>query len=377
MSTEQNNGKPAVPPKRNLLNDRRIRLLLSLLGAVIAWMAVTIVVQPGTTTTIYNVPVDFTYDSAAYTSRGLSIVNAEEKTVNLKLSGDGYTIGSLSANDFVVYPDWSSVRDSGEKSLRLQVTSFFDSTMNRADVFVGFANYAELFADPIFIGALRNTFIIVVVSVPVTCAFSLWVSSAIVDLPEWATSLFRCVFYLPVVTGSVAVTVVWKWMYNNYYGIFNYLGKAVGLIDKNINWLGDEKYALGCIILILLTTSVGQPIVLYVSALGNVDQSIVEAAEVDGATDFQCFWRIKWPAIMPTTLYILVITTINSFQCFALIQLLTSGGPNHSTDTIMYYIYYTAFKLYRYGYGNAMGVVLAVIIAILSAVQFKFGSQDN
>ena len=122
MSTEQNNGKPAVPPKRNLLNDRRIRLLLSLLGAVIAWMAVTIVVQPGTTT-IYNVPVDFSYDSAAYTSRGLSIVNAEEKTVNLKLSGDGYTIGSLSANDFVVYPDWSSVRDSGEKSLRLQVRS--------------------------------------------------------------------------------------------------------------------------------------------------------------------------------------------------------------------------------------------------------------
>ena len=75
--------------------------------------------------------------------------------------------------------------------------------------------------------------------------------------------------------------------------------------------------------------------------------------------------------IMPTTLYILVITTINSFQCFALIQLLTSGGPNHSTDTIMYYIYYNAFKLYRYGYGNAMGVVLAIIIALLSAVQFK------
>ena len=147
MSTEQNNGKPAVPPKRNLLNDRRIRLLLSLLGAVIAWMAVTIVVQPGTTTTIYNVPVDFSYDSAAYTSRGLSIVNAEEKTVNLKLSGDGYTIGSLSANDFVVYPDWSSVRDSGEKSLRLQVRS--QSTLltgvsvsidgdNTVDVVVGY-----------------------------------------------------------------------------------------------------------------------------------------------------------------------------------------------------------------------------------------------
>ena len=265
---------------------------------------------------------------------------------------------------FVIYP-----------MILCVVTSFFDSTMNRADIFVGLANYKELFSDPIFLGALRNTFVIVVVSVPVTCVFSLWVSSAIVDLPEWATSLFRCVFYLPVVTGSVAVTVVWKWMYNNYYGIFNYLGKNMGLIDKNINWLGDERFALGCIILILITTSVGQPIVLYVSALGNVDQSIVEAAEVDGATSFQCFWKIKWPAIMPTTLYILVITTINSFQCFALIQLLTLGGPNNSTMTIMYYIYYNAFKLYKYGYGNAMGVILAIIIAILSAVQFKLGKE--
>ena len=257
-------------------------------------------------------------------------------------------------------------------------TSFFDATMGREDIFVGFGNYKELFSDPVFWKALWNTMIIVLVSVPVTCIFSLWVASAISKMPVAATSAFRCIFYLPVVTGSVAVTMVWKWMFNNYYGIFNYIGKDVlGILDKNINWLGDERFALGCIILILLTTSVGQPIVLYVSALGNVDQSIVEAAEVDGATDFQCFWKIKWPAIMPTTLYILVITTINSFQCFALIQLLTSGGPNHKTDTIMYYIYYTAFKQYKYGYGNAMGVVLAVIIAILSAVQFKLGNQDN
>ena len=164
-------------------------------------------------------------------------------------------------------------------------------------------------------------------------------------------------------------------MFNNYYGIFNYLGQNMGLIDKNINWLGDEKYALGCIILILLTTSVGQPIVLYVSALDNVDKSLVEAAEVDGATEMQAFWKIKWPQMMPTTLYILVITTINSFQCFALIQLLTSGGPKNSTMTIMYYIYYSAFKLYKYGYGNAMGVILAIIIAILSAIQFKAGQE--
>ena len=92
-------------------------------------------------------------------------------------------------------------------------------------------------------------------------------------------------------------------MYNNYYGIFNYLGTEMGLIEKNINWLGDERFALGCIILILLTTSVGQPIVLYVSALDNVDKSLVEAAEVDGATPMQAFWRIKWPQIMAASTF--------------------------------------------------------------------------
>ena len=258
-------------------------------------------------------------------------------------------------------------------------TSLFDSTMGKdtQDIFVGLQNYAELFKDPIFIGALKNTLLIVVVSVPTVCVFSLWVATVIYDLKGPVTSAFRCIFYLPVVTGSVAVTVVWKWMFNNYYGIFNYVGQKVGLLNAGIDWLGDARYAIWCIILILFTTSVGQPIVLYVSALGNVDQSLVEAAEVDGATRTQVFWRIKWPQIMPTTLYILIITTINSFQCFALIQLLTSGGPTHSTDTIMYYIYYTAFKLYRYGYANAMGVILAIIIAIISAVQYKLGQAEN
>ena len=113
------------------------------------------------------------------------------------------------------------------------------------------------------------------------------------------------------------------------------------------------------------------------SFLAEIPVSLVEAASVDGATNLQTFWRIKWPQIMPTTLYILVITTINSFQCFALIQLLTSGGPNNSTQTIMYYIYYQAFKLNRYGYGSAMGIILAIIIALFSAIQFRLAKTDN
>lgn len=258
--------------------------------------------------------------------------------------------------------------------------SFTNANMhgNTPTQFIGLKNFIDIWKDPTFLGALKNTFLIVIVSVPITTFFSLWVASAIYKMHNVPLSVFRVIFYLPVVTGSVAVTVVWKWIYDNYTGILNTALKSTGIIEKNINWLGTPGIAIWCIILILLTTSVGQPIVLYVSALGNVDQSLVEAAEVDGATNLQCFWRIKWAQIMPTTLYIMVITTINSFQCFALIQLLTQGGSD--TNTVMYYIYYTAFKLTEqqghFGYANAMGVMLAIFIGILSALQFRLSKES-
>ncbi len=253
--------------------------------------------------------------------------------------------------------------------------SFFDATMGRKDLFVGFGNYTALFRDPVFRKALRNTCVIVAVAVPVTWAFSLWAASVIHKMGPRAASALRIVFYLPVVTGSVAVTMVYKWIFDYYSGVLNYLGEAAGLWQEPINFLAEPKYALGCIIGVLLTTSVGQPIVLYVSALDNVDKSLAEAARVDGATETQAFWRIKWHQMKPTTLYILVVTTINAFQCFALIQLLTSGGPNGATTTIMYDIYREAFTFYRYGYGSAMGVVLAIIIAALSALLFRMGRE--
>lgn len=252
------------------------------------------------------------------------------------------------------------------------LTSFTDASLANGNngTFIGLNNYIRLFKDPVFRKSAWNTVVIVLVAVPTVTAFSLWVGSAIYKMHAAARSFFRCVFYLPVVTGSVAVVVVWKWMFNKYDGLLNYVLTAMG--GEPRSWTGDPKLALWCIILILFTTSIGQPIVLYVAALGNVDSSLVEAAKVDGATDLQVFWRIKWPSIMPTTLYIAVITTINSFQCFALIQLLTSGGPNYSTSTVMYLLYQIAFQTTKeFGYADAMGVVLAIVIALFSAVQFK------
>ena len=252
------------------------------------------------------------------------------------------------------------------------ITSFTDASLANGNhgTFIGFTNYIRLFQDPVFLKSAVNTVIIVVVAVPTVTGFSLWVGSAIYKMRAGVRSFFRCVFYLPVVTGSVAVVVVWKWMFDKYDGLFNYIIGVFG--GKGLAWTGDAKLALWCIILILFTTSIGQPIVLYVAALGNVDSSLVEAAQVDGATNLQVFWKIKWPSIMPTTLYVAVITPINSFQCFALIQLLTSGGPNYSTSTVMYYLYETAFRTTKeFGYADAMGVILAIVIALFSALQFK------
>ncbi len=255
------------------------------------------------------------------------------------------------------------------------VTSFFNYTMT-SFTFVGFDNYSRMLNDPIFIKSLINTVIIVIGSVPIVVLFSLFVASQTYQMNAISRSFYRFVFFLPVVTGSVAVTVVWKWIYDPLSGILNFVLKSGHVINQNISWLGDKHWALLAIIIILLTTSVGQPIILYIAAMGNIDNSLVEAARVDGATELQVFWKIKWPSLLPTTLYIAIITTINSFQCFALIQLLTSGGPNYSTSTLMYYLYEKAFKLSEYGYANTMGVFLAIMIALISFAQFKILGND-
>ena len=183
------------------------------------------------------------------------------------------------------------------------ITSFTNASFaNPKGTFVGFENYIRLFKDKIFLKSAVNTVIIVAVSVPAVTAFSLWVGSSIYRMRSGIRSFFRCVFYLPVVTGSVAVVVVWKWMFDKYDGLLNYVIRSFG--GQPLPWTASESMALWCIILILFTTSIGQPIVLYVAALGNVDSSLEEAARVDGANSFQVFWRIKWPSIMPTTLYV-------------------------------------------------------------------------
>lgn len=266
------------------------------------------------------------------------------------------------------------------RGLELSLYSF----QKRTPVFVGLEHYKDLLFssngatihEP-FIKSLVNTVTVTAVAVPIVVVISIFVAMTIYNKHATVRSFFRGVFYIPAISSVVSVTVVWAWIYHPQYGILNYIFKSIGVINDNVDWLGNPNTALYAIITILITTSLGQPIILYVAALGNVPKELLEASEIDGATKWQVFSKITWPLIRPTTLYIVVVTTINSFQIFALIQLLTAGGPNYGTSTIMYLVYEAAIKNGDHGIASAMGIILAIIIGLISIIQFKFLSSDN
>lgn len=251
--------------------------------------------------------------------------------------------------------------------------SFFKMTGRRLD-WVGISNYVDLFHDSVFWKSLGNTILLVVGNVPIVVIFSLFVAFTIYRKRAGVRSLYRGIFYLPAVSSTVSITVVWSWIYHPRYGILNYLTGLAGA--EPVAWLGDPHTALLAILVVMTTVSVGQPIVLYVASLGNIPESYVEAAEIDGASTWQRFRSVIWPLLAPTTLYIVIITTINSFQVFAIIQLLTSGGPAYATTTLMYQIYERAFQLSNFGQSSALGVILAVIIILISVVQYRLLQSD-
>jgi len=240
--------------------------------------------------------------------------------------------------------------------------------------FLGVSNYVNLLKDTVFTKSLLNTVLMVLVNVPLTLVFALFISLIVYNKSEFMRSFARAAFYLPAVSSIVTIGIVWKWIFNPMYGILNYLTSFFG-VDP-INWLGDNRFALWALVFVLFTLSVGQPIILYIASLGNIPVSYMEAADIDGASKWVKITKIVWPMIMPTSLYIIIITTINSFQTFAIVQLLTSGGPFYRTTTIVYQLYKAAFTNDEYGLASAMGMILAVVVVTISVLQYKYLSSD-
>jgi multiple sugar transport system permease protein len=221
-----------------------------------------------------------------------------------------------------------------------------------------------------FWAALQHTVQYAVVVVAVWITASLIIAALLQPLSNRVQSFFRAAFYLPYVTSVVIISLVWIWVFNVQYGLFNWVLDGLGL--PMVRWLGDPKIALWSIILSTILIIPGSGVVLYSAAIGSIPRDLYEAAEVEGANALHKWRSITIPLLQPTTLYLTVIYTIAAFQVFDRVYIMTQGGPVGSTTTIVQAIYSTAFSDFNFGKASAEALVLFFIIAAFSVVQFRF-----
>jgi multiple sugar transport system permease protein len=168
--------------------------------------------------------------------------------------------------------------------------------------------------------------------------------------------------------------MVWLYIYNPTYGLLNYLLSQVGI--GRVEWLGRTETALPSLALVVVSWTIGQPLILFLAGLAGIPQDLYDAAMIDGAGGWAKFWHVTLPLLKPTTLFVLVTQTIGVFQVFVVVLLMTRGGPVNATQTIVYRIYETAFTFFQFGYASAMGAVLLLIVGLVAIAQFKLLGQE-
>jgi len=240
---------------------------------------------------------------------------------------------------------------------------------------VGLENYKDTFASELFWKSIKNTVIYTILTVPFALFISFAVAIMIIPFKKWLQTTFKAVYYLPAVASGVALSVVWLWIYDPMKsGIFN---KVIGLFGiENQNWLGSSATAMLSLVIMSWLSSHGTSIIIYLAALLGIDNSYYEAAELDGANFFHKLWYIVIPFLKPTTLFLLVTGIIGSFQVFQNAYLMTGGGPDHATTMVGLLIFNNAFTYFEFGQASAQSLILAVIIAVISLIQFKFLGND-
>lgn len=240
---------------------------------------------------------------------------------------------------------------------------------------VGLENYIKVFQSEAFYIALKNTFLFTLVTVPFNVISALLIASLIHPLGKLSQSFFRAAFYLPTVTSMVIIAMVWRWMYDTEFGLFNYILGWFGM--DPLNWLGQSSSALWALIIMQCLIPFGVGIILYLASMGSISESLYEAATIDGASTMQKWYHITLPLLKPTTLYLVLLSTIGSFQVFTQIIMMTGGGPGSATETLVHLIYKTGFRDFEFGFAAAQSVVLFFIILLFSVIQFRVLKYDE
>lgn len=240
--------------------------------------------------------------------------------------------------------------------------------------FVGLDNYWAILTKPEHIRVLINTIKYVVIIVPTSVATSLFISLLIHPLPKALQSFFRGAFYLPAVVGGIVLSVVWLWMYDPTYGLFNYLLSLLGM--KPVPWLASAKTSLYAVSLVVFTMNLGTQVILFLAGLANIPEDVLDAARVDGANAWRIVWQVMIPLLRPVLAFVIAIQTIGVFQIWETIFMLTSGGPNNSSASAAFSIYQIAFLFSRWGLASAMGVVLMLIVVTVTLIQTRFWGES-
>lgn len=235
--------------------------------------------------------------------------------------------------------------------------------------FIGFENYINLMKDPLFWRALLNTLYALVVAMPLTVILSLSFAALINREGTYLKNFFKVSFYLPSITNTVAIAIVWAWMLNPDYGLINWFLGLFGI--KGPNWLGDPVWAMPSVIMLVVWKAVGYNIILFTAGLQNIPDYLYEAAELDGATRFQQFLYVTIPSLRPTIFFVTVMTVIGYLQLFEEPYMLTAGGPLNSTLSIVLYLYRQGFRFFKLGYASSIAFVLFLMIFALTFIQMR------
>jgi multiple sugar transport system permease protein len=241
--------------------------------------------------------------------------------------------------------------------------------------FVGLENYSALISDELFHKSIYNTFFYVIIGVPLVIVFSLGIALLLNYGTSKLFTVFRGVYYMPSITNIIAVAVIWGFLYNTEYGLFNYL---LSLLDvEKIPWLGEPTIAKLSLIVLAVWKGIGINMIIFLAALQGIPKSYYEAAEMDGANRWQVLWNVTIPLLRYATFFVTVTTLIGWLQFFEEPFVMTNGGPLDGTISMALFIYQRGFQFSEFGYAAAGSFILFVFIIIITLVQFKIRKSDT
>lgn len=238
--------------------------------------------------------------------------------------------------------------------------------------FIWFDNYETMWNDPVFWLVLKNTVYLAigVVFIKLTLALGL---ALLLNQRLAGRTVYRAIIFSPTFTTSVAVAMVWAWVFDPFYGLMRVPLSWLGL--QSPAWLSDVNWSLPAIIIVTIWSGIGYDMVIFLAGLQSVDRTYYEAARVDGASGWQVFRNITFPLLSPTTFFLTITSIIGVFKTFDIVSVMTGGGPLNSSNVYIHYVYQNAFQWFKMGYASALAVIFFIIILIITLIQFRISRR--